>query len=271
MTAAARPRVVVVGQGRAGAISARRSAMAGHDTVRFDPWGGRIEDLASADRERAAGRRSGDLRVATDPVCCAGLDVAVLAVPAAPRDAGPGHNTLEIAAAVIAEYLRPGTLVVLESTARPGTTEEVVLPTLEFLSGLRAGTDFALGYSPEPARGPESPRVVSGVDAASRARVEAFYGSLGFGCVAVTSPRVAELVSLLERDAREVDVTVVDRLAVLAGDAGLAVRSLVRPAPGVDTTAVHLVHPEDAVPDGPPARHALCWSTSRRRVAGGYR
>ncbi|MHA6793447.1 hypothetical protein ACVGVM_07980 [Pseudonocardia bannensis] len=258
MTGAARPRVVVVGRGRAGAASARRVALAGYDAVRFDPWGGRVEDLA--DRARSADGP----RIVDDPARCAGFEVALLAVPTGP-DRGPVRNALDTAVALLGPYMRPGVLVVLESPAAPGTTEQVVLPTLELVSGLRAGADFGLGYSVEISGDP--PRLVAGVDAASRERVAGFYRSIGLGSLGVSGPRVAELVSLLQRDGREVDATVVDQLAVLAADNGVLIRTLVRALTGGGARAVDLMHPDEPPPAGRPVRGIVRWVASPRRAA----
>ena len=120
-----------------------------------------------------------------------------------------------------------GALVVLESTTYPGTTEELLRPILEE-SGLRAGVDFFLGYSPEridPGNPTwnlvNTPKVVSGIDAASLPRVEAFYGALVDKVVPVGSTAEAELVKLLENTFRHVNIALVNELAMFAGDLGV--------------------------------------------------
>ena len=118
----------------------------------------------------------------------------------------------------------------LESTTYPGTTEELVGPILENGSGLAAGSDFHLGYSPEridPGNPTwnlvNTPKVVSGVDAASLAAVQSFYDQLVERTVAVSSPKEAELSKLLENTFRHVNIALVNELAMFASDLGINV------------------------------------------------
>jgi UDP-N-acetyl-D-glucosamine dehydrogenase len=120
--------------------------------------------------------------------------------------------------------------VVLESTTYPGTTEELVLPILEAGSGLRAGADFHLGYSPErivpgdPNGTLEKmPKVVSGIDSASLRRVATFYDDIVERTVPVKGTREAELTKLLENTFRHVNVALVNELAMFAADLGIDV------------------------------------------------
>src|SRR6185436_9535132 len=122
-----------------------------------------------------------------------------------------------------APFVRAGALVVLESTTYPGTTEELVVPILERGSGLRAGTDFSVGYSPEridPGNREfdleTTPKVVSGIDAASLDRTDAFYRTLVRETVRVSSTKSAELAKLLENTFRHVNVALVNELAMFA-------------------------------------------------------
>jgi UDP-N-acetyl-D-glucosamine dehydrogenase len=115
--------------------------------------------------------------------------------------------------------------VVLESTTYPGTTEELVAPLLEQGSGLTAGHDFHLGYSPERIdpgnpdwRLENTPKVVSGVDAASLMAVQGFYGRLVEQTVAVSGTREAELTKLLENTFRHVNIALVNELAMFAAE-----------------------------------------------------
>src|SRR5439155_12622031 len=106
-------------------------------------------------------------------------------VPTPLKEGAPDLAYIEGAAITLARFLRPGATVVLESTTYPGTTEELVAPLLEAGSGLLAGVDFLLGYSPEridPGNQRytfvNTPKVVSGIDDASLDAVDRFYGSL---------------------------------------------------------------------------------------------
>ncbi len=120
--------------------------------------------------------------------------------------------------------------MILESTTYPGTTEELVAPILEARSGLVAGTDFALGYSPEridPGNRTwtfeTTPKVVSGVGPSSLRQVQAFYDRLVDTTVPVSSPKEAELTKLLENTFRHVNIALVNELAMFANDLGIDV------------------------------------------------
>jgi UDP-N-acetyl-D-glucosamine dehydrogenase len=226
--------VVVVGQGYVGLPVAMRAVEAGFRVTGYelDPTrvaalrAGRsyVEDVPS-ERIAAAGRAG---YTVTDQVEeLSGFDVAVISVPTPLRDGAPDLSYVEAAAATLARVLSPGALVVLESTTYPGTTEEFLRPLLE-ASGLRAGEDFRLGYSPEridpgnPTWSFENtPKVVSGIDEASLRAVEAFYGALVEKVVPVGSPAEAELVKLLENTFRHVNIALVNELAMFAGDLGV--------------------------------------------------
>ncbi len=185
---------MVVGQGYVGLPLAMRAVEAGFDVVGFDTDVERVkrlgagesyvEDIPSA--ELGAALATGRYRASTDPTDCAGFDVAVVTVPTPLREGNPDLSYIEAAAAMLATHLRPGATVVLESTTYPGTTEELVAPLLERGSGLVAGGDFHLGYSPEridpgnPTWGlGNTPKVVSGIDAASLSAVQSFYDRRG--------------------------------------------------------------------------------------------
>ena len=181
------------------------------------------------------------------------FDVAVITVPTPLRDSLPDLRHIEQAARALAPSLRPGALVVLESTTYPGTTQELLLPLLEAGSGLTGGRDFHVGYSPERIDpGNETwtfvntPKVVSGIDAASLAAVEGFYGKLVDRTVPVSTPKEAELTKLLENTFRHVNIALVNELAMFANQLGIDVWEAIdaastkpfgfmpfRPGPGV--------------------------------------
>lgn len=126
--------------------------------------------------------------------------------------------------------MRLGATAVLESTTYPGTTEELFGPLLEAGSGLVAGRDFRLGYSPEridPGNRTwnlaNTPKVVSGVDEASLVAVRAFFDTIVTQTVPVSSTRTAELTKLLENPFRHVDIALVNELAMVAGQLGVDV------------------------------------------------
>ena len=227
-----------MGQGYVGLPLALRAAEIGMDVVGFDVDADRIKLLASGssfvedvtDGRLASALASGCYEPTDDPGRMSGFDVAVIDVPTPLRDGVPNLSHVEVAAASLSRHVRPGTTVVLESTSYPGTTEELVGPILEEGSGLLAGRDFHLGYSPEridpgnPTWGLENtPKVVSGVDAASLEAVRSFYDRLVERTVPVSGTREAELTKLLENTFRHVNIALVNELAMFAAELGIDV------------------------------------------------
>jgi UDP-N-acetyl-D-glucosamine dehydrogenase len=230
--------LVVAGLGYVGLPLAMRAAAVGHRVVGYDVDQGRVKRLAAgesyiedvpADQLRSA-LDSGAFRPSAEPGACAGFDVAVITVPTPLRDGLPDLSYIEAAARTLATYLRPGTTVIVESTSYPGTTQEQVQPALEDGSQLVAGRDFHLGYSPERIDPGNSrwtlvttPKVVSGIDAASLAAVQAFYHDIVSETVPVSSPREAELAKIIENTFRHVNIALVNELAMFAHELGIDV------------------------------------------------
>jgi UDP-N-acetyl-D-glucosamine dehydrogenase len=213
-----------------------RAAEAGFSVVGFDVDSGRIKRLASGDSyvEDVSDLRvtqaleSGRYEPTEDPTRIAGFEIAVIDVPTPLRDGNPNLSCVEQAAATLAAELRPGATVVLESTSYPGTTEELVAPILEDGSGLVAGRDFHLGYSPEridPGNSTwtlqNTPKVVSGIDEPSLHAIQRFYDRLVSQTVPVSGTREAELTKLLENTFRHVNIALVNELAIFAGELGI--------------------------------------------------
>jgi UDP-N-acetyl-D-glucosamine dehydrogenase len=127
--------------------------------------------------------------------------------------------------------------VILESTTYPGTTEELVGPLLESASGLTAGTDFMLGYSPERIDPGNrvytlrtTPKVVSGIDDASLHAVRSFYDAFVDVTVPVGNTRIAEMTKLLENTFRHVNIALVNEIAMFANDLGINVWDVIAAA-----------------------------------------
>jgi len=154
-------------------------------------------------------------------------DVVVVCVPTPLTDNQPDLGCVREAAREIAQYLRAGSLVILESTTYPGTTEDVFAPILE-TSGLVAGRDFALAYSPEridPGRDFEhmlrTPKVVGGLTPGCGALAARFYQSFVNRVHTVSSPRQAEMAKLIENTFRYVNIALVNDLAMISGGLGV--------------------------------------------------
>jgi UDP-N-acetyl-D-glucosamine dehydrogenase len=183
----------------------------------------------TADEIRAA-LASGRYRASTALDDVANFDVAVITVPTPLHEGIPNLRLIEESAAGLANYLTPGATVILESTTYPGTTDELMVPILENGSGLKAGVDFLVGYSPEridPGNTKwnfiSTPKVVSGIDKASLDAVSTFYGAMIDRVVPVSSTQVAEMTKLLENTFRHVNIALVNELAMFAHEMGVNV------------------------------------------------
>jgi UDP-N-acetyl-D-glucosamine dehydrogenase len=231
-------KVAIVGQGYVGLPLAIRSVEVGHDVVALDVDDRRVERLKAADSyvedisssQLAEALATGRYLPTIDPTDLAGFDVALITVPTPLKDGGPDLSFIEEAGRTLAAHLKPGATVVLESTTYPGTTDELLAGLLTEGSGLVAGRDFHLGYSPEridpgnKAFGlTGTPKVVSGVNAGSLEAVQRFYDSIVDKTIPVSGPREAELTKLIENTFRHVNVALVNELAMFAADLGVDV------------------------------------------------
>ena len=175
-----------------------------------------IDDLSDDDISVMLSR---DFIATTDSSCITKADVVVVCVPTPLSDeGGPDLNAVIGASRAIAKHLRPGMMVVLESTTYPGTTDEVVRPILEE-SGLFAGKDFDLVFSPEridpgnPVFGMKNtPKVVGGDTEGSTARGVSFYEKFVDTVVATKGTREAEMAKLLENTYRHVNIALMNEL-----------------------------------------------------------
>jgi UDP-N-acetyl-D-glucosamine dehydrogenase len=231
-------RVVVVGQGYVGLPLAVRAAEVGHQVTGYDVDSSRVDRLAAGESyvEDVSSQRlrgvldAGSYRPTATAKHCAGFDIAIVTVPTPLRDGAPDVSYIEESARTLARYVTPGSTVVLESTTYPGTTEELFGPLLEEGSGLSAGTDFQLGFSPEridPGNQTwtfqSTPKIVSGIDDVSLKAVREFYDSIVDTTVTVGSPREAELAKLIENTFRHVNIALINEIAMVAHDLGIDV------------------------------------------------
>jgi UDP-N-acetyl-D-glucosamine dehydrogenase len=237
--------VVVVGLGYVGLPLAVRAVQAGHQVTGYDTNARRVYRLQAGesyvedvpDAELKLALETGRLRPSDDPGSCAGFDIAVITVPTPLRDGMPDLTYLETAARTLASFLRPGSTVIVESTSYPGTTQEHVQSWLEDGSGLTAGQDFHLGYSPEridPGNATwtlvSTPKIVSGIDDSSLNAIQDFYDTIVNKTVAVSSPREAELAKLIENTFRHVNIALVNELAMFAHDLDIDIWEAIRAA-----------------------------------------
>ena len=150
-------KLVIIGQGYVGLPISMAAVDRGYAVVGLDSDVRRIERLRAADSfvedvpsaRLAEALATGRFQPSTSYDDAAGFDVAVITVPTPLRETLPDLSFIESSAASLAVHIRPGALVVLESTTYPGTTDELLVPILEHGSGLKAGVDFHVGYSPE--------------------------------------------------------------------------------------------------------------------------
>src|SRR5262249_41443905 len=164
----------------------------------------------------------GRLDATTDFAVARDLDTINICVPTPLRKTkDPDMSYIVSAVEGIAKHLHPGMLIILESTTYPGTTDEVVQPMLE-ATGLRAGVDFFLAFSPERVdpgnptyQTHNVPKVVGGCTPACSMLAKVMYGSAIQTIVPVSSTRVAEMVKLLENTFRAVNIGLVNELALM--------------------------------------------------------
>ena len=147
----------------------------------------------------------------------------VISVPTPLTDYQPDLSYVEAASKSIGENLIKGQVVILESTTYPGTTIEIVQPILENVSNLKAGKDFLLGYSPEridPGNKEwtfkNTPKIVSGINKKSLEKISKFYKSIIDEVIEVSGTREAEMVKLIENTYRQVNIAMVNELAILS-------------------------------------------------------
>jgi UDP-N-acetyl-D-glucosamine dehydrogenase len=230
-------RIGVIGLGYVGLPLAVAFAEAGHDVVCFDVDAGRVGALREG---RSYVEDVGDevlaplgdrLHPTTDATGLGACEAVVICVPTPlTNEREPDLTFLEAAAETLAAELSRDQLVVLESTTYPGTTRERLGPILERGSGLLAGADFHLAFSPEridPGRTDftvkTTPKLVGGVSATSTDRAQRLYEEICDQVIVLSSPEAAELAKLLENVFRSVNIAFVNELAQLCDRLGIDV------------------------------------------------
>ena len=228
--------LLVVGLGYVGLPLAHEAARSGLKVVGFDlnrdvvnglnSGISHVGDLADSDIVMMLDR---GFHATSDEDEVDEVETAVVCVPTPlTDDNGPDLTAVQAAAKMIGRLLRPGMLVVLESTTYPGTTDEVVRPILEKESGLTAGLDFALAFSPEridPGNEHYSirntPKVVGGYTTSCAEDAANFYGKLCDQVVRARSAREAEMAKLLENTYRHVNIALVNEMTAFCHELGI--------------------------------------------------
>lgn len=224
--------VGVVGLGYVGLPLAVEKAKAGFRTIGFDVQEEKVKQVNAGhnyigdvvDAELAQLVNNGMLSATSDFSFIKEVDFVAICVPT-PLDIHqePDISYVENSAKSIAGYLTKGTVVVLESTTYPGTTEELIKPILEKGSGLECGKDFYLGFSPERVdpgnavyKTKNTPKVVGAVGKDAQEVIAAIYGAvLGDKVHIVSSPAVAEMTKILENTYRNINIGLINELAIL--------------------------------------------------------
>lgn len=236
--------VGVVGLGYVGLPLAVEKAMAGYTTIGFDVQPEKVKMVNDGhnyigdvvDEQLKDVVESGKLTATTNFADVASLDFIAIAVPT-PLDLyqQPDISYVRKSTEDVAKYLKKGSIVVLESTTYPGTTEELMRPILEEISGLKCGEDFFLAFSPERVdpgnkkfKTKNTPKVVGGVGQDATDVAAALYENvLDADIFKASSPKVAEMEKILENTYRNVNIGLVNEFAVLAHKMGIDIWEVV--------------------------------------------
>ncbi len=235
-------RLVVIGLGYVGLPLVREACRAGLRVTGLDVnprvvaglAAGRshVDDLSDADVGELLQL---GLQVSSDPAVLDQADVVVICVPTPlSAEGGPDLTAVLAAGRTVAEHLRPGMLVVLESTTWPGTTEELLAPLLAG-SGLHPGTDVHLAFSPEridPGNPTwqlrNTPKVVGGLTPACTQAAAAFYAQVVDTVVQAAGTREAEMAKLLENTYRHINIALVNEMAKFSHELGIDLWDVIR-------------------------------------------
>lgn len=237
-------KVGVVGLGYVGLPLAVEKAKAGFRTIGFDIQSEKVKlvnegqnyigDVVNSDLKKLVD--DGILSATTDFSFVKDVDFIAICVPT-PLDKHqqPDISYVRESTKEIAKFLKQETMVVLESTTYPGTTEELIKPILENGSGLKCGTDFYLGFSPERVdpgnliyKTKNTPKVVGGIGKDATEVIAAMYRSVLEGDVyEVSSPAIAEMEKILENTYRNINIGLVNELTMLCNKMGISMWEVV--------------------------------------------
>ncbi len=235
-------RVAVVGLGYVGLPIAVAFGKRGK-VIGFDINKTKIDELLRGfDRTgevSAADLKACQVEYTSEPTDLKAADFIIVAVPTPINEAlQPDLKALRMSSELIGKHLSPGTIVVYESTVYPGVTEEICLPILEKLSGLKAGVDFKVGYSPERINPGDKEhtlekivKVVSAQDAESLEIVANTYGLIvKAGVHRASSIKVAEAAKVIENTQRDLNIALMNELALIFHRLGIDTKSVLEAA-----------------------------------------
>lgn len=240
-------KVGVVGLGYVGLPLAVEKAKAGFDTVGFDVMPSKVEmvnkghnyigDVVNEDLEELV--KKGKLKATSDFSFVKDMDFIAICVPT-PLDAHqePDISYVRSSTKDISQYLKKETMVVLESTTYPGTTEELIKPMLENGSGLKCGEDFYLGFSPERVdpgnliyKTKNTPKVVGAIGEDAAEVISKMYSEVLEGDIyTVSSPAIAEMEKILENTYRNINIGLVNELARLCHKMNISIWEVIEAA-----------------------------------------
>lgn len=237
--------VTIIGQGYVGLPLAEEATKAGWKVYGYDvsdrvvnglnSGKSHIDDLSDADIAAMIER---GYVATTDPKCIGESNVSVVCVPTPLGDAGsPDLKYVEAATQTVGGHIQPGSTYILESTTYPGTTDGICVPILEEASGIKAGSDFFVAYSPErvdPGRTDyqikNTPKLVGGINDASTENAVGFYSDFVDTVVPVRGTKEAETSKLLENTFRHVNIALVNEMAKFCKELDIDIWEVIRGA-----------------------------------------
>lgn len=238
-----KPVICIVGLGYVGLPLAHCFARAGYPVIGFDISKERIAELKKGkDRTRelsAAQLKEAAIRYSTDPAVIGEADIVIMAIPTPVDEHNkPDLTPVESASRTVGKHMKKGSIIVYESTVWPGTTEEICGPILEEESGLKCGTDFTLGYSPERVNPGDKEhtiekirKIVSGQDEATLNALADLYGSvITAGIHRAPNIKVAEMAKAIENAQRDLNIAFVNEIALLCHKVGIGTKDVLEAA-----------------------------------------
>jgi UDP-N-acetyl-D-glucosamine dehydrogenase len=236
----------ILGLGYVGLPLAVAFAKNGYRVIGFDKSSSKVKlikqgknyiaDIAAADFKKAVGSKR--LNATDNFRQIARCDVLIICVPTPlDRFKKPDMSYIDDAARQIGRYMKPGVLISLESTTYPTTTEKMMLPILEKGSGFKVNRDFWVCFSPERIdpgnkkyKVENTPKVIGGLGRQASQLARAVYSKAITTLYAVSSPRTAEMVKILENTYRFVNICLINELALLAGKMGISIWEVIEAA-----------------------------------------